>query len=447
MCVSRTLCCGVAIPQKNRHAKVFGRFDLLFLLFSSSPSPFPLHPSYNGSMETFEFESFAPVLLGFEEHEYSPTDTFSPSATPPELSSPNSLFETYDGVLSFPESTFVPDFTKSDFAPCELSIPLSELSVPECVAPELAAPAVFEGKALLQSKKGRPKKNASARYQPYAETAQPLSRVSLGNESILQMSSADLQNFAAQLNAQSALSASEVDTLRKLQRKIKNRESAKKSRDARKGIMQTIEVSYDVLKRENEELKLKNQQLEGTVTWLQNQLNEWQNNSTSKPNGKDLESMVLKPGSSTFNSTNAKKGTVFLVMLFAFGMFMNKPPSGPQMPIRSQQEIPQVQRSLLQFDRQEQFQPQPQQPDPFDRQFDQKLDQLFNLQYDQLFTQDLSKKQSGQDWTDQQHIDFIEQTGEIEFAQWHNSALLNDVHLQSESHQSSKDLPVVTIKL
>ncbi|KAL6069736.1 Activating transcription factor 6 [Balamuthia mandrillaris] len=194
-------------------------------------------------------------------------------------------------------------------------------------------------------KRKRTRKTASA---PPLQTA-----VSLPRKELLKLSSAELEEYAANLRKIRPLTPLEEKDIRRQRRLIKNRESASLSRKRKRMHLEEMEDKVNLLTEEKETLKEQVDQLSNQNQELQQQVHRLQgllqnvsyltsalkkatsiSSANIKPEPIDVETSVTaveavpsstRPDNKPLRSsgTAAVRGTFLLVLLLSFGLFFN----------------------------------------------------------------------------------------------------------------------------
>jgi hypothetical protein len=115
----------------------------------------------------------------------------------------------------------------------------------------------------------KPKKKRNKKRARPDSDVPDVSRVTLSREDILRISSKELEEFAARMAAEKALSPEEQREIKRQRRLIKNREYAQASRVKKKAYMGDMESRFHEFEQENYELKLQLAQANQRISELQ----------------------------------------------------------------------------------------------------------------------------------------------------------------------------------
>lgn len=148
-----------------------------------------------------------------------------------------------------------------------------------------------------------------------------VSQVLLNDRELLEFSSQDYEDKLTDLKR--AFSPAEQKKSQDIRRKIKNRESARNSREKKKKVMETLEVQVNQLQREKEQMREQINALQKANKSLTEQVASLttENQQLKGQSVNELRSLVNK---TSVSPANAKKaGTALLVLLFSFGLLFN----------------------------------------------------------------------------------------------------------------------------
>eukprot|EP01114_Cavostelium_apophysatum_P006939 TRINITY_DN1854_c0_g1_i1.p1 TRINITY_DN1854_c0_g1~~TRINITY_DN1854_c0_g1_i1.p1 ORF type:complete len:498 (-),score=158.37 TRINITY_DN1854_c0_g1_i1:139-1632(-) len=258
------------------------------------------------------------------------------------LWSSTSMNEAGDFVFQWDPASPVPSFGSdisspvhsSPSYPSSPSFPIQMEGLPEFVDPISLSidPALFKTEPIAtpiepiclddEEVEKRPKKRGRKPAQKDFGDAD-VSSVLLTETELLELSSQDYEDKLKAVLNERELTPAENRKAQDIRRKIKNRESARNSRQKKKDLLQTLADQVKQLQKEKEEIAAHSVHLQKVNKNLTDQVVRLQeeNQKLKTQKVQDLQSLVNK---TSVSSANVKKaGTALLVMLFSFGLLYN----------------------------------------------------------------------------------------------------------------------------
>jgi len=267
------------------------------------PENYPLLPEDVNNLDQFDFES----ILALATSDNSASPLTPPSSDEPEL------------------PPFEADPSLSSLVPL---IDLPELQQPTSLAPNLLKrhePTSPDHSSQSESSSVTKSKRSKRAATDVSDVAPILL---LTDEDLLKHNSETFDEHVATVQRVRALTDAERNLVKLQRRKIKNRESAAKSRKERQYSFESVLQELQVIKAQNQQLLHENQQLRQRVNAFE---------SASKVTPSTLVDNLRQKFSlgKPMTPSNAKAVGCLLIVLFAFGFFFNQSIglNGPKIPL------------------------------------------------------------------------------------------------------------------